>query len=363
MLNLLNLEILSKTVDDMPIGIGIFHVEKLDDLESIRYVFMNKLILFEMRKSKEEVFGKRIIEVAPEAYEHEVGLQVIETYRNVARDGESVNLGIVEYSNSEVAGLYECSVHPIQDKYIYVMLRNVTELEQSKKELEEANQELEQFAYIASHDLQEPLRTINSFIELLRKRYGGKLDQKADKSMEFIADASKRMSNLVKGLLEHSRIGHDRKIEMVDCQELVETVKKDLSATLDETNTRLEIIDLPTIQAYGPELRMLFQNLISNGIKFHRVGVQPYIRISAEKEKDWIFKVEDNGIGIESEFHEQIFGLFERLHPKMKYKGSGIGLAHCQKIVDMHNGKLWLDSKAGEGSIFYFSIPESVALK
>ena len=143
MKDLLNLEILTKTMDDLPVGIGIFQVQDPNDLKSIRYIFMNKIILHEMRKKREEVFGKLIIEVAPEAYAHEVGLKVIETYRNIAVDGGSVNLGTVEYSNEEVAGIYECSVHHIQDNYVYVMLRNVTELDQSRKELAEINRNLE----------------------------------------------------------------------------------------------------------------------------------------------------------------------------------------------------------------------------
>ncbi len=144
--NLLSLDLLIKTFDDLSIGVGIFQIPDINDLESIRYVFMNKMLLYEMRKTKEEVFGKRIIEVAPEAYQHEVGVQVIETYFKVVAEGGSINLGLVEYSNDMVAGTYECSAHHIQDNLIYVMLRNVTEIEQIKNELELKNKKLKQYS-------------------------------------------------------------------------------------------------------------------------------------------------------------------------------------------------------------------------
>lgn len=142
--NQFSLDILTKTFDDLPTGVGIFKVLDVDSINSIQYVFMNKVVLYEMRKNKEEVFGKLISEVAPEAYEHEGGRMVMETYRKVAKEGGVVNLGLVEYSNHMVAGTYECSVHHIQDNYVYVMLRNVTELELTKIKLEEANKELQQ---------------------------------------------------------------------------------------------------------------------------------------------------------------------------------------------------------------------------
>lgn len=171
MSDLINLEILSKTFDDLPVGVGIFKVHDLKDIKSIQYIFMNKIVLYEMRKTKEEVFGKRIIEVAPEAYEHEGGLLVMETYRRIAEEGGSINLGQVEYSNHMVAGTYECSVHHIQDNYVYVMLRNVTELEQTKNELELKNKELSQFAFMVSHDLKEPLNTVLSFANLINEHH------------------------------------------------------------------------------------------------------------------------------------------------------------------------------------------------
>lgn len=357
MVDLLDKEILVKTFDDLSHGVGIFQVVDLNDIKSIRYIFMNKIILYEMRKTKEEVFGKRIIEVAPEAYEHEVGLQVIETYRKVAAEGGSINLGLVEYSNHMVAGVYDLSVHHIQDNYVYVMLRNVTELEQTKNELELKNKELNQFAHIVSHDLKEPLRTISSFTQLIEKRYKGKLDNQADEFLSFISVATGRMRSLIDDLLEYSSIGKRKEMMQVDCKKLVEVIQEDLQTKIKETNSIIEVGELPVVKGYETELRLLFQNLISNAIKFSKPGISPKVKISAKEQDGWTFMVQDNGIGIADEHKDKVFGLFQRLHSRSEYEGTGIGLAHCKKIVELHKGNLWVVSEPGAGSTFYFTIP------
>ncbi|WKV12628.1 sensor histidine kinase [Marivirga harenae] len=358
MRDLLNLEIVTKTFDDLSHGVGIFHVEDLNDIKSIRYVFMNKIILYEMRKEKEEVFGKRIIEVAPEAYEHEGGLQVIETYRKVAAEGGNVNLGLVEYSNHMVAGKYECSVHHIQDNYVYVMLRNVTELEQTKIELEQKNEELSELTYIASHDLKEPVRNISSLIKLLTDENQDKLDEQSITTLSFISESAARMTRLINDLLDYSCIGGGGKeLVTVDCKKLVAVIQQDIETILNDTNTTIELGELPKVKGFETELRLLFQNLISNSIKFRKPGVPPKITISAKEKNGWTFTIQDNGIGIPNEQKEKIFSIFQRLHSNSEYEGTGIGLAHCKKIVEMHKGKIWVDSKEGEGSTFYFTIP------
>ena len=357
MKSLLNIEILTKTFDDLSVGVGIFQVPDLNDIKSIRYVFMNKVILYEMRKSREEVFGKRIIEVAPEAYEHEVGLQVIESYRKAAIEGGSINLGLVEYSNHMVAGIYECSVHHIVDNFVYVMLRNVTELEQAKNELVQKNKELTQFAHTASHDLKEPLHTISSLLKLIEVKCQGKLDGQVTKLLGFISESTDRMNVLINDLLDYSTIGQGKEMNMVDCQKLLEVVQQDLEAKIKDTNTTIDVGELPKVKGYQTELRLLFQNLISNGIKFSKPGIAPKIRISVKEEDCWTFAIQDNGIGIADEHKDKIFSIFQRLHNKSEYEGTGIGLAHCKKIVDLHKGDLWVDSKPGEGSTFYFTIP------
>ena len=360
MQNFRNIEILTRTFDELPVGVGIFQVPDPNDIKSIRYVFMNKVLLYEMRKSSEEVLGKRIIEVAPEAYEHEGGIHVIETYRKVAVEGGSANLGLVEYSNHMVAGTYECSVHHIQDNYVYVMLRNVTELEHTKTELELKNEELSQFVHLVSHDLKEPLRTISSFTKFIEREYDGKFDEKTSQYMSFISESTVRMRNLIDDLLDYSSIRKGNKMKEVDCRELVEVIQQDLEAVIKDTNAIIEVGELPKVQGFQTELRLLFQNLISNGIKFRKPDTVPKIIISAREDDGWIFAVKDNGIGVADEHKAKIFNVFQRLHARSEYEGTGIGLAHCKKIVELHNGEIWIDSKPGEGSTFYFTIPNQL---
>lgn len=358
MKDLLDIDILTKTFDDLPVGVGIFHVEDLDDIKSIRYVFMNKVVLYEMRKNQEEVLGKRIIEVAPEAFEHEGGLYVMETYRKIAAEGGSINLGLVEYSNHMVAGTYECSVHHIKDNYVYVMLRNVTELEQTKNKLELKNKELSQFAYIVSHDLKEPLRTVSSYIQLIKKQYQEKLDERADKFIGYISSSASRMTKLITDLLDFSNIGQTNEMTILDCGKLVNDIQQDLATKIKETNTSIIVHELPKVKGHETELRLLFQNLINNAIKFTKLDVAPKIIISVKEQDGWTFSIEDNGIGIADEHKDKIFNVFHRLHSTSEYEGTGIGLAHCKKIIDLHKGKIWVESKPGEGSTFYFSIPK-----
>ena len=247
---------------------------------------------------------------------------------------------------------------------IHVFIQDITERKQAEKELKNFNQqlqtknkELEQFAYIASHDLQEPLSTVNNFIKLLHEEYQGKLDENLTQYLHYISEASTRMSELVKGLLDYSRIGKNRELCNIDCNKLVEAVQTDLAAAITASKATFEIGQLPKIKGYKTELRLLFQNLISNSIKFRKNNIPPHIIIKAKKTTDWVFSIQDNGIGIDSKHKERIFIIFQRLHVKNRYEGTGIGLAHCYKIVNLHGGKIWVDSQPDRGSTFYFTIP------
>ncbi len=353
----LSLHILTKTVDDLTVGIGIFYIPDLNDIKSIQYVFVNKVLLYEMRKTREEVFGKKIIEVAPEAYEHEGGLLVIETYRKVAAEGGSINLGLVEYSNHMVSGTYECSVHYIQDHYVYVQLRNVTELEQLKNELLEKNQELEQFAYITSHDLQEPLNSIISFSDLLEDEKS-KLGEMGQQSIDIIKGSAYRMKGFIASLLEYSRIGSERKKTQVDLPQLIENLKIDLHYLITKKQATITYLGKPLkMLAYETELTKLLQNLIINGIKYTDDQTTPQVTINAEEENDqYKFSITDNGIGIDKKQFENIFKVFKRLHSRDKYTGNGIGLSYCRKVVELHKGKIWLTSEVNKGTTFYFTI-------
>ncbi len=231
------------------------------------------------------------------------------------------------------------------------------ELRFINKKLLSQNKGLERFTYIASHDLQEPLRTINSFIGLFEEEYQDQLDEHGKLYLSYISHSSTRMSELIKSLLDHTRIGREKTIEAVNCTVLVQEVLEDLRTLIDETNATIEIDDLPQLNAYKVELKQLFQNLINNAIKFRKPGTNPIVQIKAElKNNKWIFRVIDNGIGIEKQFINKIFEIFQRLHNRQQYEGTGIGLAHCKRIAELHNGHIWVESESNKGSTFYFSI-------
>lgn len=232
------------------------------------------------------------------------------------------------------------------------------ETEEANIELERKNKELEQFAYVASHDMQEPLRTTTSFVDLLQKQYKGKLDPKADKYLAYISGSSDRMKVLITDLLDFSRIGKKGSPEKIDCNTVVSEVLADLAIAIEESGTSITSQDLPVICAYQTEIKQLFQNLLINAIKFRKPGVPPQIRICVQKtKKGWEFAIRDNGIGIDKKYNDKIFVIFQRLHNRTEYEGSGIGLAHCKKIVELHGGKIWVESSLGEGTTFHFTIP------
>jgi PAS domain S-box-containing protein len=248
----------------------------------------------------------------------------------------------------------------LQQKIIDYNTTLERKVEQRTAELELKNKELEQFAYVASHDLQEPLRTTTGFVEALRKQYLGKMDEQADKYLDYILQASDRMKTLIKDLLDYSRIGREKEVVPVNSNQLLEEVITDLHTTIVESKAKIEYTGLPdVIMAYPTELKLLFQNLISNSIKFRKPGVPPHIEIAAQEEKStWKFSVKDNGIGMEPVHQDRIFIIFQRLHNRTDYEGSGIGLAHCKKIAELHGGKIWVDAVPGEGATFYFTISE-----
>jgi light-regulated signal transduction histidine kinase (bacteriophytochrome) len=243
--------------------------------------------------------------------------------------------------------------------------RIVDELEAlrvAEADLRRSNAELEQFAYVASHDLQEPLRKVASFCQLLQQRYGGQLDARADQYIGFAVDGARRMQDLINDLLAFSRVGRVEQPHVdVDCGLLVERVRADLSRAIEESGTEIAVEgSLPTVNGDASLLRLVFQNLIANAIKF-RAEAAPRVVLDAERDGDcWRFRCADNGIGIDPEYAERIFVLFQRLHPRSQYEGTGIGLAMCRKIVEYHGGRMWLDpDRGGEGagSTFYFTLP------
>ena len=231
------------------------------------------------------------------------------------------------------------------------------EASHANDDLQAKNKELEQFAYVASHDLQEPLRTTASFVELLQRQYKGRLDDKADKYLAYISDASFRMKTLIMDLLDFSRIGTKGELEKIDCNHTIKNVLADLAIAIQESKAVIIFEPLPVIDGYATEIKLLFQNLVINAIKFRKEDTNPLITISAREDGDyWEFKVSDNGIGIDPQYNDRIFKIFQRLHSRSQFEGAGIGLAHCKKIVELHHGRIWIDSVLGKGSTFYFTI-------
>ncbi|MFA5353061.1 MAG: ATP-binding protein [Thermodesulfovibrionales bacterium] len=233
-------------------------------------------------------------------------------------------------------------------------------LQKSLEDLESSNKELQQFAYVASHDLQEPLRMISSYTQLLDRRYKDKLDTDAQEFIRYAVDGAVRMQRLINDLLDYSRVGtRDRAFEPVDTELILDQVLGNLSMAVEENQAVIEHENLPCVMGYPFQLRQLFQNLIINAIKF-RGDAPPRIVISARKRgKKWIFSFRDNGIGIEPQYRDRIFLIFQRLHTRELYPGTGIGLAICKKIVERHGGSIWVESEPGKGSTFHFTIPET----
>lgn len=231
------------------------------------------------------------------------------------------------------------------------------ELQRRKGELEASNRELRQFAYVASHDLQEPLRTVTTFIDLLDEEQGDRLDEEGREFLGFIRRAAGRMSELIHGLLEYSRIGKVHVDEDVDLAALSRQVLADLGTRIADCEGRVEVGDLPLVRGHAATLRTLLQNLIGNGLKFARPGVAPVVRLSAERHGSrWQVLVDDNGIGIGKEHRERVFLIFQRLHARQEYEGSGIGLAQCKKIIEVHGGTIEVDDSPLGGCRISFDL-------
>jgi PAS domain S-box-containing protein len=254
-------------------------------------------------------------------------------------------------AEAEILNLNETLEHRVVER--------TNQLEIMNKELNFHIQEIEQLTYIASHDLQEPLRTLSTFAKIINEEYHGKLDEEGNKYIEYIFHSATRMRMLVTGVLDYSLLGQKRILTLVDCGKILHEVLFDMSDSINSSDARITVKELPVINGFETELRLLFQNLIHNAIKFRKRDVQPEITISAEiRQNEWTFSIKDNGIGINENDQEHVFVIFRRTHNRSEYEGSGIGLAHCKKIVELHDGRIWVESNPGMGSIFYFTIPQ-----
>ena len=316
-------------------------------------------------ESKDELIGMPIFDL----YNEEGQIKAIKSNKTFQKTGELVNL---EQSLKTKSGeilpviLNAIAERDEQENIITVRYTCVDisaqkkaekQLKRQKADLERANRDLEQFVSICSHDLQEPLSTIKFGSDVLGKIYSDQLDEKGKDYISYIKNASNRLSSQIKALLEHSRIGRNGDKTLVDTQELVEIVKYDLGKSIRDTKAKIHANELPKISGYEVELRLLFQNLISNAIKYTPEERNPVIRISAYREADyWVFSIVDNGVGISKEDLKNIFTIFNRVNKDDEKDGTGVGLAHVEKIVLLHDGNIWVDSQEGVGSTFYFKL-------
>jgi PAS domain S-box-containing protein len=319
--------------------------------------------------SRQEAIGRLLADtIIPESYReaHWQGLKRYVTTGTARVLNKRIEMTALNRGGKEFP--VELTITPVQlgtTCLFNAFLRDITERKQAEEdlkrtteELTRSNRELEQFAYIASHDLQEPLRMVASSAQLLARDYQDKLDSLATEYIGFAVEGAKRMQMLINQLLNYSRVGAQRKpFEAVDCEKIYEAAVANLKIVIDESRAALTHDPLPTVMGDDVQLLQVFQNLLANAIKFQR-REHPQIHVSAEqKDGQWEFAFRDNGIGIDPKHHKRLFGIFQRLHSREKYSGTGIGLAICKKVVEQHGGRIWVESAPGKGSTFYFTIP------
>jgi light-regulated signal transduction histidine kinase (bacteriophytochrome) len=232
-------------------------------------------------------------------------------------------------------------------------------LRENTEALGRSNADLEQFAYVASHDLQEPLRMVSSYMQLFEKRYKGALDEQAEKYIAYAVDGAKRMQALIAGLLEYSRVGRQEQPPApLEAGAALETALGNLRSSIEDSRAVVTHDPLPRVMGHGPQITRVFQNLVGNAIKFRRPEEPPRIHVAAQRRaRDVLFSVRDNGIGIEPQYADRVFVIFQRLHTRTEYPGTGIGLSVCKKVVERHGGHIWFDSTPGAGTTFLFTLP------
>ena len=325
-----------------------------------RFTYANEALLAMWGKTAEEAIGKNCLELGYEPWHAEMHDREIE---QVIAAKQPVR-GEVPFTGTNGRRIYDYIFVPVlgvsgEVEAIAGTTRDMTERKATEDELRRANQDLEQFAYSASHDLQEPLRSVKIYSELLAEQCKDKLDHESEKFLRFLRSGATRMETLVRDLLEYTQVTKvDTFTEPASANDALSAALSNLARAIAESGARVTADQLPQVPVHATHLQQLFQNLISNAIKYRSSTRAPEVHVSAKRQEGrWTFTVQDNGIGIDPEYKETIFGLFKRLHTSHQYSGTGIGLAICQRIVDRYNGRIWVESKPGLGSAFRFTLP------
>jgi len=286
--------------------------------------------------------------------------EIAKRYKIAAGDGISWHTISYAYRDDRIDGIFDVWVFQLSPRKIAVQFIEISERIKAEEELKKSNAELEEFAYVASHDLQEPLRVVASYCQLLRAGYYDDLDDEGQRYVNYAVDSAVRMKTLIKELLDFSRVGRrDKPFEYVSVRDILQEVMSDYQMVIDDSNAKIIIDDdLPTVFAVRFRMKQLIANIVSNALKF-KSDRSPIINIGCCNEGHfWLFYIKDNGIGIDSQFFDRIFGIFKRLYSRDEYPGTGIGLALCKRIIETHGGKIWVDSEENNGTCIYFTIPK-----
>jgi light-regulated signal transduction histidine kinase (bacteriophytochrome) len=316
-------------------------------LEATQKAFLNILDDFGMEKGRLEGTQKAMLNILDDVGEEKERLEGTQKAMLNLLDDFDAEKSKVEAANAELR------------REIDERLEAERALREKTDALARSNADLEQFAYVASHDLQEPLRMVSSYVQLFEKRYAGQVDEQADKYIRYAVEGAKRMQSLIAGLLEYSRVGRlDEPFGTVDTNAALDQALSNLRSAIEESHARITRGPLPTIIGNVGRIAQVFQNLIGNALKFRRTAQPATVHVSAiPQQGEWQFSVEDNGIGIDAQYLERIFVIFQRLHTRAEYPGTGIGLSICKKVVERHGGRIWVESRVGEGSRFHFTFP------
>ncbi|TXC76079.1 PAS domain-containing sensor histidine kinase [Luteibaculum oceani] len=350
-------------LENLPVGIFIL---KLEDLKSkeFRNIYVNPANSKIVGIDFQPFVGKTLRESFPDSYKH--GLP--DAYIKALQTGETVIIGEMDYGDDKVERkTWYLEAVPIDHEHVMLTTENITELsvakrllEQRSQKLEHKNKEMEQFTYMVSHDLKSPMNSVIGWINLLKEE-GEEMSPLVQQAFNAVDTSVHRMKRLVEDILDYALIGTSKKEKsQVNLTLICKAIVEDLKERMEISHAQVVFDELPVVEGFETELRQLLQNLIHNAIKFTGAGVDPLVKLENHSTSDFhIISIADNGIGIAKEDQEKIFGVFNRLNLETEYSGSGIGLANCKKIVDLHNGTLWVDSELGKGSVFHIKIPKN----